>query len=387
MNKQINPRVLYLTLGLFVGVLVLGIGGHQLLTGLEDQDLDIQRLNGELAQLRLKRDDLARKQARIREWQALSLPPDPAVASARYRGYLLESLHKHQLTAKKLPAENAQVRSSGRASTLILPLVFDVTVEGNFRHLVGFLRDFYSLNLPHAIKEISIAPLAAGADAKLEVALKIEALVIPGAPNRNFLPPMPPARLLAIELITGLKGGPVGLGLALGQLAPTGLHGRTRLAMPNSGPRDYLAMVQKNVFAGLALPAPPSEVAASTDNSGPDREVLNLVQLTSITVNHLTPLYSTVEASLRNRLTNEYFTIRAEPPRNTFEIRDTRRNLLLKGKVVSITPPHLLIFQVDGKHHALRVGQFLADALKKELNEEELKALQSPATASTAEPD
>lgn len=386
MNNQINPRVLYLIIGLVVGLGGLAIGGHQLLMGLDDQDLDIQRLSGESAQLRIKRDDLAKKQAKIKEWQAFSLPPDPAVAAARYRGYLLDALHKHRLTAKKLPAENAQMRSTSRTSSLIMPLVFDVTVEGSYKDLLGFLWDFYQLNLPHAIKEFAITPLAAGADAKLEVAMKIEALIVPGAPARGFLPAAPNPRILALEIVTGLKAGPVGLGLVLGQLTPTGLYGRTKLAGQAGGQRDYQALVAKNVFAGLAPPAaaPTSPVGAAGE---PDRDVLKVVQLTSITVNHVTPLYSTVEASLRNRLTNEYQTVRAEVPRNTFEVRDARRNLILKGKVVSITPPHVLVFQVDGKFHALRVGQFLAQAMEKDLTAEEVKALQAPATASNAEQD
>jgi hypothetical protein len=386
MNQQIHPRVLYLILGLFAGLVGLAFVGHQLLTSLDDQDLEIQRLSGELAQMRLKRDDLAKKQAKIKEWQALSLPPDPAVAAARYRGYLLEALHKHRLTAKKLPTENAQLRTTSRTSSLILPLVFDITVEGDYKNLLGFLYDFYQLNLPHALKMLAITPLAAGADAKLEVAMKIEALIVPGAPARSFLPAMPNPRVLTLELITGLKGGPVGLGLALGQLTPTGLYGRARLAGQVGGTRDYQALVAKNVFAGLAPPAstPSSPLAAALE---PDREVLKVVQLTSITVNHLTPLYSTVEASLRNRMTNDYQTVRADPPRNTFEVRDARRNLILKGKVVSITPPHVLVFQVDGKFYVLRVGQFLAQALEKELTAEEVKALLTTVTASTMEQD
>ncbi|HMP02317.1 MAG TPA: hypothetical protein PKD86_08480 [Gemmatales bacterium] len=380
MNTTINPRILWLVLALFVGLVAVVVVGQQVLSGLEERDLDITRLKGEVAQLVAKRADLEKKQARVREWQAVSLPPDPTIAAARYRAFLLERFQKHGLEVKKRPAET-QVRGTSRGGNLTVPLMFDVTVEGTYPKLLGFLKDFYSINLLHAIKEIGITPLAAGADGKLEVAIKFEALSIPGATNRNFLLAAPNPRVIGLEFVTGLKGGPVGLGLALSQLAPTGLFGRSKLAQPRSGERDYLALTARNVFAGLTPPVTAAAGPASTAPTAPDRQVLDFTQLTSVMVNNITPIYSTVEASLRNRMTNDYITLRAEPARDTFEVRDTRRNLVLKGKVVSITPPHTVVFQVEGKFYALRVGEFLGPALKKELTEAEVKALQGTATA------
>src|SRR4029079_5181330 len=129
------------------------------------------------------------------------------------------------------------------------------------------------------------------------------------------------------EILTALKGGPSGLGFAMNLASPTGLFGAHKLAQEYHHERDYGRLTAKNVFAGLA---PPSAARSAT---GPDKGVLKFVQLTSITANYIAE-----EATLRNRMTNKYTRLRAEGGFNTFEVRDGTDQVVLKGKVLAITP-------------------------------------------------
>ena len=75
---------------------------------------------------------------------------------------------------------------------------------------------------------------------------------------------------------------------------------------------------------------------------------------------------------LRIRKTNKYVKLRPDGGVNEFEIRDADDVLVLKGKVLAIKPRDL-VFEWQGKAYLLHVGQFVEDALKKELSPEELK--------------
>ena len=80
------------------------------------------------------------------------------------------------------------------------------------------------------------------------------------------------------------------------------------------------------------------------------------------------------------RKTNKYVKLRAEGGVNGFEIRDADNVLVLKGKVLAIKPRDL-VFEYDKKAYVLHIGQFMEDALKKELTPDELKKFDAELTA------
>jgi hypothetical protein len=210
------------------------------------------------------------------------------------------------------------------------------------------------------IRDLSIERPANDTEGRLDIRLRIEALSLPKAVNRDFLTALPGAPLLAIDVFTALKGGP---GFALGPwlATPTGAHGAQKLAALINAERDYRRLILKNVFVGLT--------SQQWDAPSANRDILRYVQLTSITANIIV-----TEATLYNRRTGRFITLRDEGGFNTFEISDENGVQVLKGTVKTVATQDVVI-EVNGKHYAIHIGQFVREALEKELTPAELKAL------------
>lgn len=365
-----RQRLIKLVLIAF-GLFVVFFGGfvlvNKVLSGLTDQDAVLEKLEDEQNTLTRKLAMLAKAKRELDVWQTISMPTDINIASNRYNELLTHLIKKHQLSMKSSPNLDRRNVAPSATKANVTPVRFTIELEGTYAKFLAFLKEFYQLNLPHAIRDMTITAASAGAEGKLEIKLQIEALIVLGATSRNFLAAVPDRRLVVFDIVSAMKGMPLGLTMASQAILPTGLYGNRRLAGESDPRRDYDKMLTKNVFAGLV----PPETVVKASAPEPDRSILKEVVLTSITSN-----FVATEASLRNRLTNRFIKVRNEPPLNEFEIKDENNQLVLKGKVISINPPNrTMVIQVDGKLHAMYLGQFLSQALEKELNAEEAKAL------------
>jgi len=379
-QRERNLLMIVLVLGGLV-VLVVGYFGLQgVLDTFAEKDRQIEALELEVRTQTAKLKDLAQTQARLEQWRAISLPADPQLASSRYRPFLDELLNRHQLRKRSM-TEGGNLSSRTirpGANVNITPLTYQLQLDGTLARLIGFLKEFYSLNLPHSIRELSITPQGTGPDARLDIQMRIEALYLPNATNRDFLVAVPDSRLLALDVFMAMKHGPIGMGLAPWLISPTGLHGARKLASDHYTDRDYTKLVSKNVFVGLA--APPSAESAAQETPRGDREVLKYVQLSGITGDFLK-----TEAVLRNRLTGKFIRLRSEGGFDTFTIKDANDREVLKGKVKHIDRADVVI-QVDDKLYGIHAGEFLEQALRKELTPEQLKALGIVANATGENP-
>jgi hypothetical protein len=316
---------------------------------------------------------LARNRKTVEQWRAISLSPDVVLASSRYRSFLQDLCNRHQLTIRQIPDGNAQKVSGGRTAALVTPLTYDVHVEGTLVSYLGFLYDFYSLNLPHLIRTVTIIPQGGGGgDGRLEIHMKIEALSMPSATTRDHLIAVPETPLVGLDVLAALKGVPVGLGVGPWLFSGHGPHGARKLAATKNEARDYAKLISKNAFAGLVSPVPP-------EGRG-DREILRFVQLTGITTNFIA-----TEATLRNRILNKTIRLRAEGGHDEFEIRDGNDQVVLKGKVKAINHG-TLVFETGEKHYQVHMGQFFSQAMQKELSRDELKSLGLAAKESIESP-
>src|SRR5262249_35040549 len=98
---------------------------------------------------------------------------------------------------------------------------------------------------------------------ELDVTMTIEALIMTGAEKRDYLQPGPDKRMLALEVLVGLRRGPIGLGFVPWVAGPTGPLGPPILAEP---PRQYASISGKNIFFGnasLSSPDRTKEIDAS----------------------------------------------------------------------------------------------------------------------------
>jgi Tfp pilus assembly protein PilZ len=348
-------KLVLIAFGLFF---VLGGGAifiHNLITALDDKADEVSKLHAELKDLENKEIFLQKKRAEYARWLAISLPPELSVAEKRYHSLLVYLVQKNRLDLKTIGKGGALQSGIGRSPNLTA-LSFKLSFEGNFARVIGFLRDFYLLNLPHQIRSCSITPQSLGADGKLLVTLNIEAAVLPGAQQRDFLPAMLDKRIWSLEVLSAMSGLPTGLATAPSLLAPTGIYGANKLADQNGQERDYNILVQKNPFAMLV--SPESASAPDAAPTPPDRDVLKYVELIAITESG-----AATEALLHSKITNKFYKLRAQAGYDLFEIHDEGNRLVLKGKVVSITP-RALTFQTEGKSYTLDVGQYVAEALK-----------------------
>jgi hypothetical protein len=366
-----RERSLFLIL-LAVGGFVLVFGGfvavQRLVAGLGEKDQEIEGLQREVSDKETKLLTLTRAQRKLDHWKAVSLPPDLDTARSRYRAFLQELCRHHQLHVRQIRDSGpARTAASSRTATSYTALTYQVQVEGTLPRLVGFLREFYAINLPHQVRDISIANEGTAADGRLDITLKVEALVLPNAPQREFLLPVPDARVLCLETTAGLGQGPTGLASALWLVSPAGALGGKKLAPGAGSGRDYPRLVSKNIFAGLR---PPPAAPPPTASSGPDRDFLKAVQLAAVTSSP-----QRTEASLRNRLTDGKIRLTREGPSATFELRDGRGQVVLRGRVKAIDE-RSVEFLAGQKSYRLSVGESLYEVLRPDkLTAEQLESL------------
>jgi hypothetical protein len=352
-----------------VGVFVLLFGGfvgaQRLLDGLDEKDQQIDGLQREVSEKETKLLAFSLAQRKLDRWKAISLPPDLETARSRYRAFLQELCRRNHLQLRQI-RESGLVQTTGasKAATSFTSLTYQVQAGGTLPQLIGFLREFYSLNLPHQIREITITNESAGPATRLDIALKIEALSLPNAPPRDFLMPVPEARVLLLEVATALQQGPTGLAAGLWQLSPTGPRGSKKLAASAGSGREYPRLASKDIFAGLRPPPPPGPSAI---------EILKSVQLTGITSDT-----RRTEALLRNRATDSKTRLTNDAP---FEVRDAKGQVILRGRVKTIGQ-RCVEFRAGPKQYRLCVGETLYEVLRPDkLSPEEIQALALGPTA------
>ncbi|HQR07783.1 MAG TPA: hypothetical protein PLN21_13230 [Gemmatales bacterium] len=333
---------------------------------LEKLQLDETALIGKLARLEKDKRD-------VEHWTAISMPGNINSAALTYKGFLQDLLLKKKVAIRSFSEPNRVTTNNRQGTPVVSHISYDIVFDATFAQLSSFLQEFYSLNVPHTIKGITIEPQGKGSDAKLLVTMKADALAMSNVKDRQSVIANPTITIAQLEMLMAIKRLPVGLLFGLSQLTNNGLYGHSKLASNHKAERNYAVMLQKNVFAGLVSKTAGSDTPGATQKA--DRDILKNTQLTSITANYITE-----EGLLRVRKTNKYVKLRAEGGVNEFEIRDASNLLVLKGKVLAIKPREL-VFEYDGKAYLLQIGQFVEEALKHQLTAEDLKKYDAALTA------
>ncbi|HMO34976.1 MAG TPA: hypothetical protein PKA06_02935 [Gemmatales bacterium] len=369
-------RLLMIAGGIFAVAFGLFVVATRFYEGITDRQTQIDSLTLEETNLDLRLARLEKAKKDVDKWKAISLPGNLAASAILYKNYLQEILLRHKLTLKSFSEPNRLISGTTRqAAPVTSNIGYDIVFEARLGQLISFLKDFYSVNVPHAIKNMAIEPLGKGGDLRLLVTMKVEAMAMSNTPMRQSVVPNPTGTVATLEMLAAMKRVPVGLFYSLSQVSQGGHFGQLKLASQHKPERQYEVMTKKNVFAGLASPDAAPSTNTTTVAKTPDPELLKYTQLTSITAN-----YVTEEGLLRIRKTNKYVKLRAEGGVNEFEIRDGDDQLVLKGKVLAIKPRDL-VFETGGKAYLLHIGQFMEDALRRELTPEELKQYDVELTA------
>jgi hypothetical protein len=224
---------------------------------------------------------------------------------------------------------------------------------------------------------------------KLVVSLSVEALIVNEAIRRPTNLLGPDERLVALDVLTGMRGGPTGLALLpwavgpLGPLGPTQLAQKTKVLppMPAIGKapakkaqvvleppwRNYEDIARKNVFFGASPTAPKWDrpVTASEEALVKQHVFLDEIRDNS----------KVLEAFLRNRLTDHNNRLRMTRGFDTFRIRDLEdKTTLVDGKVLRIEDRDVY-FQEGDSIYVIHIGQSLAEAMRRPLSASMIKSM------------
>lgn len=380
-----NPRERVLVV--FLVLVILGAGGW--LFGYRffwvpytEKQATLKRMRDDYMEKQTRKAEIERDRKRLEVWQQMSLPGDTDVARREYGRYLTELLSRNGVAAGKfdIKAPPVDAKSSptipGTKEPIYTKLVFNIQCYAPMKTLTKALEEFYRTGLMHQVKSLTIqrqlTATGQGRNDELDVRMVVEALIVSGADKRTWLLPAIDRRLLALDLINGLRRAPSGLALAAWAAGPTGpleidrgplrarQEGHVRpltSTKPDSTPievvstdasRDYAVLGQKNIFLGR----PPREVREEAPIGPPELMVPRHVRINDITTNDR----GRTETFLFDLFTDRRYRLRATPGFNTFPLaRDANGKTVVVGAVAKIDERDLIFrVQINAEESAAR---------------------------------
>lgn len=301
---------------------------------MDDKAAGIRLLEEEVRKQEERLAQWQKDKARLDRWKRLSLPPDTDLARREYEKYLSHLFADSGFAADAFTVRMREADSKGGPTLagkkpIYTRLGFSVTGHGSLESIVKVQESFYRTPLLHQVKSFSIRrPLTVGPQSKpgeLDLDLGIEALIFHDAEPRTTLLPGIDRRLLAADVVAGMRRGPTGLGTLLHTVGPVGPLGPGVLAR---APGEYISILDKNVFMGR-----PPVVADSTEDRGePLVEESRFTFLTDITRTD-----RRTEATMYDRYNNRITRLRASPGFNRFSLLQAKDgSTILHGTVVRI---------------------------------------------------
>lgn len=346
-----------------------------------DLDKQLSTKNQEISQITRNRD--------LRRWRELSLPTDVHLAQREYNRFLHDLLHGKVSEMSLTPNPPVETKGQGALNkkTLYTALTFNVRGKTTLKELAGVLEKFERTPLVHKIKSLSLErETNSDENSPLRMQLAVEALIVDGAMNAPADLKGIDVRLVAVDVLSGLRRGPIGLALAPWVVGPRGPAGQyVALATPR---RTYSDIAARNIFTGAAAPKPPTpppteptEVAKEPEPEPEPDETPLYIYLTEINQTD-----AAQEAFLFNRATNRSMRLRVTTGFDSFPIgNDPRKKTPIIGKVVRIDPRDVF-FSLNEAIYGIHIGQTLSEALRRPLRQTELEQLRlrETPTAQTA---
>lgn len=189
-------REQYLLAGL-LGFVVLWQGGGWLMSALfdpfETRGAELSRLQKAVTEKEDKMLLLARANKSLREWQAISLPPDDTAKSKQPSVLNAQRLYMQWLTdlSQICGFEGLKVSTGGgeaRKGNIYLPVVVKVEAEARYEQLVRFLDLFYRTDLLHRVTSLHVSTKGVSeGDPPLTISLDAEGLALLDCPPRRTL--------------------------------------------------------------------------------------------------------------------------------------------------------------------------------------------------------
>lgn len=321
-----------------------------------------QQIDDQFFQLQM----LGKEQQQVQQRQLLSLPTNPYIARREYDRYLSELLTRSGMVVDFLRGSSAAPEAASplnrfakKKEPVFTPVTFQVQARATLVSLAKMLNRFQNTPVLHKIKTLTLEPIESkggvSQSGQLTVQITIEALIVNDAPPRETVMGVDD-RLVWLDGLAGMRGGPAGLALLPWAIGPTGPLAERKLAAER--PRyDYDDLLRKNIFQGGTTRPPPPEPPRVVENTGPDMRQFTQLILT-------TEDDRQAQALLRNRYTNDTTWLRSRRGLNSFWIYDeSGEKAVMRGWVLKITQGDVF-FHVDGYLYCIHVGETLAEAME-----------------------
>jgi hypothetical protein len=328
-----NPRERALAV-LLIALIILGAGGfvgYQFIyTPWSKSRKELDNLRNEEKKKQARQQEIEEKMGELDRARVLSLPGDQDTARLQYERYLNGLFSRNNVAAGRYsitprPVDNKSTPTTSDKTPIYTRLTYNVQAYATMDSLVKVMKEFYDTGLMHQIKNLSIQRQLTNNNQstanELDVRMTIEALIVTGADKRPYLLPNIDRRLVAIDLAAALQRGPTGLGLVLWAAGPSGRVG-PRLLAASDPPRNYDAIVKKNVFLGRA--------PTTSEGDSPEWMAPRFVHLTRMTSDS-----RRTESFLFDVLHNRRFRLRETEGFNTFPfIKDNTGTTIVHGAIV-----------------------------------------------------
>lgn len=176
-------------------VVVMWVNGS-----LNDKRLRLRALENQINQEELLKEQRMRASERRFEYTEASLSSNPDNAE-KYRQWLNGLMEKHNLKNGLLLNKGYQKLRYAGVSDVAYVHDYQITGIGTLPQLVGFLDDFYRMNILHQIKSLSVIPKASGEagnqerSGELGLTITVEALGLVDAEASKPVPTEPGIKL------------------------------------------------------------------------------------------------------------------------------------------------------------------------------------------------
>ncbi len=306
---MLNPReqrLLTIVLLILGGYLLYAAVQWLALQPLRERNEQLAALQNTIRRKKLQRRQVLQQQEQLQQWQQLSLPSDPRKAQSIYHEFLLRLVNEVGLED---PAVNT-MPPAPQGSTLVR-YPFTVRGRGSLETVVRLLRYFYSVDVLHQIRQLSLRRRDDGE--LLDVELRVE----------------------AISLNDGSEGG-------VAEIEPReGGEG----SIGNPLPEELLTgIVSRNIFAPYRPPRTEPEQPTEPEEPAVDpRQFVYLVGCVAIGPE--------CEAWLYDRLANQTYRLRAG---------DTLDVAGVQGRVIMVAEEGVT-FESGGRRYRILLGENLAN--------------------------
>ena len=291
---------------------ILGAGGGMWLfekyrDSIAKSESDLQAARDTLsnAQMALEQGKFSMKQ--LENWQKMSLPPSRDIAGSLYRTWLLQKANAAGLKVDDIIPND---RSKASANNF-MSIGYNVKAKGSLTAVTKFLYEFYRSAQLHQVTKLNLIN-SPGAP-ELTVDLQVEALILPGATDKDSL--------------------------------PDGQSDRLKLANADEYEKKITG---RDLFKVYTPPRPPSKTpVAKTPPRTPEFDHATQTKVTGIV-----GAKAGLEAWIRIFTTGEVLRLHVG---DSLEVGD------VKGKVESIEPMAITVKTTDDKQLRIPLGRSLRD--------------------------